>query len=131
MSKYYKAEDAIKSIAEHDVYKGDFEDSKKWAKILLDNAPIFEVKGGELEDAIILTKEAYSDLCLRASKVSEDIISRERLKKSVIPIMQEFSMPNRGEWVASREYVRWECSECGFLSIDDYPYCPWCGAKMI
>ena len=35
------------------------------------NMPTIEVVGGDLEDAILLTKDAYSDLCLRASQVSD------------------------------------------------------------
>jgi hypothetical protein len=81
---------------------------------LIDNAPTVE---GEIE---ILTKEAYSDLCLRAS--------RER---------------PQGEWIKYISNI--ECSNCGEKfyceedeNCQDYEpcndfllnFCPNCGAKM-
>lgn len=27
--------------------------------------------------------------------------------------------------------LNWECSKCGEISPEDFPYCPNCGAKMI
>lgn len=27
--------------------------------------------------------------------------------------------------------LSWECDKCGRLSRNDYPYCPWCGKRMV
>lgn len=90
--------------------------------------PTIEVSGGDLEDAVLLTKDAYSDLCLRASKsievsdkaecdnciwnvcnynkidweVSEDCISREWLKehKKVMSYTNEWRETEVGEFVS-------------------------------
>ena len=78
---------------------------------MVDNAPTVE---GEIE---ILTKEAYSDLCLRAS--------RER---------------PHGEWIITGEeqgavgitYKIRKCNKCGWEHSLVIPnnFCPNCGADM-
>lgn len=73
------------------------------------------------EGAEILTAEAYSDLCLRASKERKtgrwisEIAEREDWKG----IKRKYFQPN-------------SCSVCHKPSNigEDYPYCPNCGAKM-
>lgn len=66
MSKYVKIEDAM------EVHKHFARNGKLAGNIIeeYNNLPTIEVKGGDLEDAILLTKDAYSDLCLKASQVS-------------------------------------------------------------
>lgn len=27
--------------------------------------------------------------------------------------------------------LSWKCDKCGRLSRNDYPYCPWCGKRMV
>lgn len=71
-------------------------------KVVIDNAPTVE---GE-----ILTKEAYSDLCLRAS--------RER---------------PQGEWIMNKTSARgrnYTCTSCKKVSRNKFNFCPNCGAKM-
>ena len=83
------------------------------------------VNGTPLPDgAEILTKEAYSDLCMRAADVSS--VEPER---------------KTGHWEWDQRAGEYVCSECGCNpiyerttpdvdEIDKYRYCRWCGAPM-
>lgn len=61
------------------------------------------------EGAEILTKEAYSDLCLRASKGNKT-----------------------GKWILVEmgDTDLYKCSLCGNRKEHKSPFCPNCGAKM-
>lgn len=107
------------ALKEHitEIFETEEKIDKKWAMGLkyslkiIDNAPTIK---GE-----ILTEEAYSDLCLRASRESP-----------------------QGEWVNKEKClgeVRWHdfvCSVCGHSGEDDegifenWNFCPNCGADM-
>ena len=34
------------------------------------------------------------------------------------------------EWDDTIHWYTYECSKCGAVAMSDYPYCPFCGAKM-
>lgn len=36
----------------------------------------------------------------------------------------------RGEWVDDDFVGQYRCSECDYYAIDEYDYCPNCGARM-
>ena len=38
--------------------------------------------------------------------------------------------PKRGEWVDDDFVGQYRCSECDYYAIDEYDYCPNCGAEM-
>lgn len=69
MSKYFKAEDVLRLLSDEYYSQGKAGNLATWESIK--SLPTIEVEGGDLEDAILLTKDAYSDLCLRASQVSD------------------------------------------------------------
>ena len=88
------------------------------------NAPLTEIDNAPTVEGVILTEEAYSDLCLRAS--------HER---------------PQGEWIYGEDDCGqdgWFCSECNFFVpwyyqyyekdidfIRDYKVCPHCLAEMV
>ena len=39
-------------------------------------------------------------------------------------------MPKRGEWVDDEFVGQYRCSECDYYAIDEYDFCPNCGADM-
>lgn len=38
--------------------------------------------------------------------------------------------PKRGEWMDDDFVGQYRCSECDYYAIDEYDYCPNCGADM-
>ena len=38
--------------------------------------------------------------------------------------------PKRGEWVDDDFVGQYRCSECDYYAIDEYDFCPNCGARM-
>lgn len=38
--------------------------------------------------------------------------------------------PKRGEWIDDDFVGQYRCSECDYYAIDEYDYCPNCGALM-
>lgn len=48
----------------------------------------------------------------------------ERLKE------QKSVEPKTGHWICGKYDDIFMCSSCEKYSMDDYPYCHWCGAKM-
>jgi rubrerythrin len=38
--------------------------------------------------------------------------------------------PKRGEWVDDDFVGQYRCSECDYYAIDEYDFCPNCGADM-
>ena len=38
--------------------------------------------------------------------------------------------PKRGEWIDDDFVGQYRCSECDYYAIDEYDYCPNCGADM-
>lgn len=43
---------------------------------------------------------------------------------------QETVEPKTGHWIRGKYDDIFMCSSCEKYSMDDYPYCHWCGAKM-
>ena len=106
------------------------------------------------EDAVHLTKEAYSQLCLEASKWNElkeceDAVSRadviDQLHQSInlleaedrindLPSVQPKA--KTGVWMrvltVSPKVFCNRCSECGYEQFyaERYNFCPYCGAGM-
>ena len=116
MSKYYKAEDVIAFLNLHC--------PKDMWEYQIADLPTIEVKGGDLEDAILLTKDAYSDLCLKASQVSD--------KAECDNCIWNVCNYNKIDWEVSEDCISrawlWKnyqtvcenviCSECPFDSDD-------------
>ena len=38
--------------------------------------------------------------------------------------------PTPGRWIKRKRWTRCVCSACSMESVNEYPYCPNCGAKM-
>lgn len=95
MSKYIKLEDVENEINhELEWYKDPILNSCLTVTLeCIKNLPTIEVSGGDLGDAILLTKDAYSDLCLRASQVSEDCISRSELIEKFEELIKRANSP--------------------------------------
>lgn len=72
--------------------------------------------------------KVLSELCLS----HKDIIyidkneTAERIRK--IPSID--IEPKRGEWMDDDFVGQYRCSECDYYAIDEYDYCPNCGADM-
>lgn len=54
----------------------------------------------------------------------------------IMPTIDPESMRPTAHWNIERTDCRdvilcWKCDKCGRLSRDDYPYCPWCGKRMV
>lgn len=52
------------------------------------------------------------------------------------PIIDPESLRPTAHWDIKETDCRdvilcWKCDKCGRLSRDDYPYCPWCGKRMV
>ena len=69
------------------------------------------------------------------SKVYED--AEHRLERNEITLGEferlvdiEVIEPKRGEWVDDDFVGQYRCSECDYYAIDEYDYCPNCGARM-
>ena len=94
------------------------------------------------EGAEILTKEAYSDLCMRAADVpnfeSKEYIEQrlenynKLLKSGMLDCVKPSVEPERkkGKWIENK-WGEETCSECGYIhKAEGTNYCPNCGAKM-
>jgi len=101
MSKYIKLEDAIHAIAENMAQAANLKEHCNEptfcageflveGEMSVKDLPTIEVKDGDLDDAVLLTKDAYSDLCLRASQVSEDCIDRYSVLAELNPLSYEY-----------------------------------------
>ena len=57
---------------------------------------------------------------------------RAELVRDAIALLkeQEAVEPKTGQWVYKKYDDMFMCSSCEKYSMDDYPYCHWCGAKM-
>ena len=69
------------------------------------------------------------------SKVYED--AENRLERNEITLGEferlvdiEVIEPKRGEWIDDDFVGQYRCSECDYYAIDEYDYCPNCGAHM-
>ena len=72
---------------------------------------------------------------MRLSKVYED--AEHRLERNEITLGEferlvdiEVIEPKRGEWIDDDFVGQYRCSECDYYAIDEYDYCPSCGARM-
>lgn len=128
MSKYYKAEDVINTLAD------------QWRfEATMDSPYASNDINGYLENAKLL----FSDL--PTIEVSEDCISRSALRKEMEMYGAEITLidtapnvaPSRaeGEWIVADDesilFTVYKCSVCGSLHGSSlHNYCPNCGAKM-
>ena len=89
--RYFEAESVIALLKAH-AKDGDnrtfISDETAYA---IENMTTIEVEGGDLDEAVLLTKDAYSDLCQRASQVSEDTVSKRYLLAEIDDLADEFS----------------------------------------
>lgn len=103
MSKYIKLEDAIHAIAENMAQAANLKEHCNEptfcageflveAEMSVKDLPTVEVKDGDLDDAVLLTKDAYSDLCLRASQVNEDCVDRYSVLAELDPSSYEYEV---------------------------------------
>lgn len=56
------------------------------------------------------------------ANAAEDALAMLKEQKSV--------EPKTGHWICGKYDDIFMCSSCEKYSMDDYPYCHWCGAKM-
>ena len=132
MSKYIKLEDAIRKYAEmfadeayweHGVGNGKpNEEDLDIAREYYSDLPTIEVKGGDLEDAILLTKEAYSDLCLKASQVSD--------KAECDNCIWNDCNYNKIDWEVSEDCISRECVKCINCAENGSYKCSKCDGEM-
>ena len=61
--------------------------------------------------------EPYGNLLRRAADTIEMLFEKVR-------------EPKRGEWIDDDFVGQYRCSECDYYAIDEYDYCPNCGADM-
>ena len=45
-------------------------------------------------------------------------------------LVEPMPKPKQGEWIDDDFVGQYRCSECDYYAIDEYDYCPNCGAKM-
>ena len=56
---------------------------------------------------------------------------REIVKEAVERFKEEYEIePKRGKWVDDEFVGQYRCSECDYYAIDEYDFCPNCGADM-
>lgn len=58
------------------------------------------------------------------------------VKKAAVPTVDPESLRPTAHWNIKETDCRgvilsWKCDKCGRLSRNDYPYCPWCGKRMV
>ena len=56
-------------------------------------------------------------------------VSTEEDREAIDMAIEALKEPKQGEWIktTSGDY---ECSKCKSPTSDEFPYCPWCGARM-
>lgn len=56
---------------------------------------------------------------------------REIVKEAVERFKEEYEIePKRGEWIDDEFIGQYRCSECDYYSVDEFDFCPNCGADM-
>lgn len=136
--------EALKKAIDKEFEKADLSDYEACSCVCeiydkcIDNAPTVE---GE-----ILTKEAYSDLCLRASQARpQGEITEEDIQNAIKAGYENgYSMAQakyqrpQGKWIYNsygNGCGNWHCSECGVIIVmckNSYNnFCPNCGAEMV
>ena len=92
-----------------------------------------------LIDADALEKDANEDL-LSDTDTEEEVYWNDGAK-SIIDLIKTaptIDTVKRGKWVEHTEPEPWDrhqtwfwtCSECGAVGVDEFRYCPHCGARM-
>ena len=71
----------------------------------------------------------YTEIKAEESKIYYDRF--KSLSDAIDMLKEQKSVePKTGHWICGKYDDIFMCSSCEKYSMDDYPYCHWCGAKM-